>query len=73
MERVIGWELDVLGSHGMAAGDYARLLADVAAGHLDLSALLAPGEPVGLEEAGHLLTRMGESASRGMVLVDPSR
>ena len=73
MERVIGWELDVLGSHGMAAADYADLLADVAAGRLDLDALLAPGEPVGLEQAGRLLTTMGRTASRGMVLVDPSR
>jgi alcohol dehydrogenase len=24
MDRVIGWELDVLGSHGMAAADYPR-------------------------------------------------
>ena len=31
MERVIGWELDVLGSHGMAAADYGPLLDDVAA------------------------------------------
>ncbi len=54
MERVIGWELDVLGSHGMAAADYAALLADVASGALALDALLAPGEPVGLEEAGRL-------------------
>ncbi|MBD3784155.1 MAG: alcohol dehydrogenase catalytic domain-containing protein [Micrococcales bacterium] len=73
MERVIGWELDVLGSHGMAARDYATLLADVAAGRLDLAALLAPGDPVGLAEAGDLLTRMGGAGSRGMVLVDPSR
>ncbi|MGG5259912.1 alcohol dehydrogenase catalytic domain-containing protein [Phycicoccus avicenniae] len=73
MERVIGWELDVLGSHGMAAADYAALLADVADGRLDLAALLAPGDPVGLEEAGTLLAAMGESGSRGMVLVDPAR
>ncbi len=72
MERVIGWELDVLGSHGMAAADYVGLLAEVASGTLELGALLAPGEPVGLEEAGRLLSRMGETASRGMVLVDPS-
>ncbi|WP_299444693.1 alcohol dehydrogenase catalytic domain-containing protein [uncultured Phycicoccus sp.] len=73
MDRVIGWELDVLGSHGMAAADYPGLLEDVARGRLDLDALLAPGEPVGLEEAGRLLTTMGRTASRGMVLVDPSR
>lgn len=73
MERVIGWELDVLGSHGMAAPDYAGLLDDVASGAIDLAALLAPGEPVGLEEAGRLLRTLGDTPSRGMVLVDPSR
>ncbi len=73
MERVIGWELDVLGSHGMAAADYAGLLAEVAAGAVELDALLAPGDPVGLDEAGRLLSRMGETASRGIVLIDPSR
>jgi alcohol dehydrogenase len=55
MERVIGWELDVLGSHGMAAADYPALLADVTAGRLDLAALVAPGDPVGLEVAATLL------------------
>ncbi|NHA69433.1 zinc-binding dehydrogenase [Phycicoccus flavus] len=73
MERVIAWELDVLGSHGMAAADYAGLLADVAAGAVDLDALRAPGDPVGLAEAGRLLTTLGETPSRGIVLVDPSR
>ena len=73
MERVIGWELDVLGSHGMAAADYSHLLADVASDRLDLRAVLAPGEPVGLAEAGRLLTALGDAPSRGIVLVDPSR
>jgi alcohol dehydrogenase len=73
MERVVAWELDVLGSHGMAAADYAELLAEVADGRLDLAALLAPGAPVGLEDAGRLLQAMGSTPSRGIVLVDPSR
>ncbi len=73
MERVIGWELDVLGSHGMAAADYPALLDDVVSRRLDLRGLLAPGEPLGLEEAGAALVAMGTTASRGIVLVDPSR
>ncbi|MCU1537493.1 MAG: alcohol dehydrogenase [Humibacillus sp.] len=73
MGRVIAWELDVLGSHGMAAADYALLLEDVASGRLDLASLLAPGEPVGLADTGRLLTDLGETPSRGIVLVDPSR
>jgi len=73
MDRVIGWELDVLGSHGMAAADYPAMLADVASGRLTLADLLAPGEPLGLAEAGDALAGMGTAASRGIVLVDPSR
>lgn len=73
MERVIGWELDVLGSHGMAAADYAALLDDVAHRRLDLADLLAPGEPLGLAEAAVALAAMGSTPSRGIVLVDPTR
>jgi alcohol dehydrogenase len=73
MERVIGWELDVLGSHGMAAADYGPLLDDVVSGRLDLGDLLAPGEPLGLAAAGRALVAMGTAASTGIVLVDPAR
>ena len=73
MERVIGWELDVLGSHGMAAADYGPLLDDVAGGRLGLADLLAPGEPLGLEAAGEALVAMGAAPSTGIVLVDPAR
>jgi alcohol dehydrogenase len=72
MERVIGYELDVLGSHGMAAADYGPLLDDVATGRLDLGDLLAPGEPLGLEAAGAALVAMGSTPSAGIVLVDPT-
>jgi alcohol dehydrogenase len=73
MERVIGWELDVLGSHGMAAADYPALLDDVVSRRLDLGDLLAPDEPLGLEAAGQALAAMGSTPSRGIVLVDPTR
>ncbi len=73
MERVIGWELDVLGSHGMAAADYPALLDDIASRRLDLRAMIAPGEPLGLEEAGAALVAMGSTPSRGIVLIDPTR
>ncbi|APX34250.1 alcohol dehydrogenase [Brachybacterium sp. P6-10-X1] len=36
MGRVIGQELQILGSHGLAVAEYRELLADVAAGRLDL-------------------------------------
>ncbi len=73
MDRVIARELDVLGSHGMAAADYPALLEDVRSGRLDLGGLLSPEEPLGLEAAGVALTAMGSTPSRGIVLVDPTR
>ena len=73
MERVIGWELDVLGSHGMAAADYPGLLDEVVSRRLDLGDLLAPDEPLGLEATGRALAAMGSTPSRGIVLVDPTR
>ena len=73
MERVIGWELDVLGSHGMAAADYAGLLADVASRRLDLGDLLAPDEPLGLAEAGRATASSPSPPALGIVLVDPTR
>jgi alcohol dehydrogenase len=35
--------------------------------------MIAPGEPLGLEEAGSALVAMGSTPSRGIVLVDPTR
>src|SRR5690606_11384572 len=49
MTRVIAWELDLLGSHGMAARDYGALLDDVVSGRLELSRLMAPEAPMSLE------------------------
>ena len=34
MARVIAWELDLLGSHGMAAADYPAMLALIERGDL---------------------------------------
>ena len=53
MARVIGWELDVLGSHGMAAADYPAMLALIEAGDLQPQRLVE--RMIGLEEAAALL------------------
>lgn len=73
MGRVIGWELDLLGSHGMAASDYPELLADIVSGELSLAALGAPGEPMSLAEAAVALPLIGTSASPGLAVADPRR
>ena len=71
MDRVIGWELDLLGSHGMAAADYPELMALVVSGALRPQDLVA--RLVGLEEAAALLPRMDGDQAAGVTLVDPRR
>ena len=69
LDRVIAWELDVLGSHGMAAADYPGMLALVASGDLRPDALV--GRTVGLAEAARLLPLTEPAA--GITVLDPTR
>lgn len=69
MDRVIAWELDVLGSHGMAAADYPAMLALIADGSLQPQRLIA--RVVGLDEAARLLPAMDGSSSTGMTMIHP--
>ena len=73
MDRVIALGADVLGSHGMAAADYADLLVDLASGRLVLDHLVAEGGPLSLREAAEALATMGESPSTGIRVIDPTR
>ncbi|GLY03898.1 zinc-dependent alcohol dehydrogenase family protein [Actinoplanes sp. NBRC 101535] len=71
MDRVIGWELDVLGSHGMAAADYPEMLALIGQGRLEPQRLIE--RTVGLAEAAALLPGFDRATVAGMTMVDPSR
>ncbi|WP_369372685.1 alcohol dehydrogenase catalytic domain-containing protein [Promicromonospora sp. Populi] len=71
MGRVIAWELEVLGSHGMAAADYPEMLELVASGALRPQDLL--DRVVGLEEAARLVPTMDSAPRAGMVVLDPRR
>lgn len=70
-DRVVAWELTVVGSHGMAAADYPPMLAMVADGRL------RPGDLVGaivdLDGAIGALVAMDEPASgpSGIVVARP--
>ena len=71
MDRVIARELEVLGSHGMAAHDYAAMLADIASGRLDPSRLV--GRTISLDEAPAALMAMdGPQPVSGMTVILPS-
>lgn len=71
LDRVIGWELDLLGSHGMAAADYPGMLELIATGELDPAALVA--RTVALDEAATLLPAMGGASLPGITIIDPRR
>ena len=69
MDRVIGWELDVLGSHGMASVDYPDMLRLVEAGTLRPQDLVE--RVVGLTEGAQLLPALDTAAPVGVTLIDP--
>ena len=71
MDRVIGWELSLLGSHGMAAADYPGMMELVAAGALRPDRLVS--RVIGLEDAAAALPRMDRAAGAGITLIDPRR
>ena len=71
MDLVIARELEIYGSHGMAAGDYPSMLAQVADGTFRPGLLV--GEVIGLEQAGPALAAMdGPASGAGMTVVIPA-
>ena len=71
MDLVIARELEIYGSHGMAAGDYPPMLAQVADGTFRPGLLV--GEVIGLEQAGPALAAMDGPRRCGDDRVIPHR
>jgi len=72
MGAVIARELEILGSHGMAAHDYAGMLAKVTDGRLRPDRLV--GRTIGLDDVPAALAAMGEPpAAAGMTVIVPAR
>jgi alcohol dehydrogenase len=71
MARAIGWELDLLGSHGMAAADYPGMLGLIERGDLRPQDLIE--RIVGLDEAATLLPTVDQATPAGMTMIDPTR
>jgi alcohol dehydrogenase len=61
MDLVIGRELEIYGSHGMAARDYPAMMAMVADGTLRPGAAI--GQVIGLEDVGRALAGMNRPGS----------
>jgi alcohol dehydrogenase len=66
---VIAWELDILGSHGMASVDYPGMLELVEAGTLRPQELVE--QVVGLAEGARLLPSVDTASPVGVTLIDP--
>src|SRR6202167_4136738 len=68
MDLVVARELEISGSHGMAARDYPPMMAMVADGTLRPGLLV--GTVIGLEDAGRALAAMdGPSVGAGMTVI----
>ena len=69
MARVIGWELELIGSHGMAAVDYPEMLKMIADGKLNPELFIK--KKVSLEEAPQALSQMNNSIQDGITIIKP--
>ena len=68
MVRVIGRELEILGSHGMQAYEYGRLLQMIQAGKLQPGQLVY--QTVSLAEGAKFLTKMNQFNHIGVTVID---
>ncbi len=62
-------ELQLLGTHGMAAHAYPQMLGLIAAGRLDPARLVT--KRITLDEAPEALAAMGTSSPRGVTIIEP--
>ncbi len=69
MGLVIGRELEVLGSHGMAAHAYPEMLGLVEAGRLRPGELIS--RRIGLDEAPEALAAMSDASPTGVTVIRP--
>ena len=68
MDLVIAWELEMVGSHGLQAYEYDRMLRMVASGFVDPSMLVT--RTVTLREGVDVLTGMDDYNVLGVVVID---
>lgn len=68
MDRVVAWELEILGSHGIQAHRYPALLGLVESGALDPEKLV--GRTIALAEAPAALAGMDRFENDGITVID---
>ena len=67
MDRVVGWELEIRGSHGMQAHRYPAMMEMMRVGKLQPQKLL--GKRIALADAPAALMRMGTSSDPGISVI----
>jgi alcohol dehydrogenase len=70
MHRVMAHELQLLGTHGMAAHAYPQMLGLIAAGRLDPARLIT--RHIALDDAPAALAALGTGSPRGVTIIEPS-
>jgi alcohol dehydrogenase len=68
MAKVIGWELELLGSHGMQAHRYGAMLDMVQSGKIDPARLV--GTTISLSEAPEALMNMDKFQAVGATVIN---
>jgi alcohol dehydrogenase len=68
MDLVVAQELEILGSHGMAAHEYPEMLAAIASGSIDPRPLV--GRRISLDEAPAALADMSVGTRPGMTVIE---
>ena len=69
MSRVIGWELELFGSHGMAAVDYPLMLKMIEDGKLNPAQFIK--RTISLEDATSALANMASAVQDGITIIKP--
>jgi alcohol dehydrogenase len=67
MGRVIGWELELLGSHGMQAHRYGAMLDLILSGAIDPGALVS--RRIAIADAPAALMDMPQSIESGVTVI----
>ncbi|GGW24757.1 hypothetical protein GCM10010381_05040 [Streptomyces xantholiticus] len=69
MDRVVALELEILGSHGMAAHAYPEMMAMVASGALRPDLLVT--KEIGLVDVPEALVALGTAPGTGVTVITP--
>lgn len=68
MDRVVAWELEIRGSHGMQAHRFGDMMASIRSGAVDPQRLIS--RRISLTEAPAALVAMDDFAGVGMTIID---